>query len=308
MGSKAKKKLIIIISAIVALVAVVAVALVLLLKKDETYRIIKVYEIQGEAVVTREGTGEMSAYENMVLESGDNVQLKSGAMTLKLDDDKYVYVEPGTEFNIIATGSKANSKTKIDLQSGAIINDVQQALSDDSSYEINTPNSNMAVRGTVFRVYTYVEDGIRYTKVSVFEGKVDSNLVYADGRVSENSVAVEQNKETIIYEDDVTTDYLIDVSDIDYNQLPPEAIKALISISEAGSDLGVTSDELKAMLEAVAVGPFTVTFMYNGAVFGTQTVESGQCATIPSLMPANSGNWDFDFTEEIYSDTVIEWR
>jgi len=308
MGSKAKKKLIIIISAIVALVAVVAVALVLLLKKDETYRIIKVYEIQGEAVVTREGTGEMSAYENMVLESGDNVQLKSGAMTLKLDDDKYVYVEPGTEFNIIATGSKANSKTKIDLQSGAIINDVQQALSDDSSYEINTPNSNMAVRGTVFRVYTYVEEGIRYTKVSVFEGKVDSNLVYADGRVSENSVAVEQNKETIIYEDDVTTDYLIDVSDIDYNQLPPEAIKALISISEAGSDLGVTSDELKAMLEAVAVGPFTVTFMYNGAVFGTQTVESGQCATIPSLMPANSGNWDFDFTEEIYSDTVIEWR
>ncbi|MBP3621645.1 MAG: FecR domain-containing protein [Lachnospiraceae bacterium] len=306
---KAKKKKIIIISSVaVVLVAVLVVVLLNVLKKEEAYRIVKVYDIKGEAIVTREGIGEMEAYNNMVLESGDVVLLKSGTMTLKLDDDKYMYVESNTEFRLVATGSAADSKTSIELNYGAVTSDIQNALNEDSSYEVNTPNSNMAVRGTVFRVYTYYEDDVRYTKVSVFDGKVDSELVYADGSTSKDGVRVDNGNEVLIYDDKDKTDYVGEPKDIDFSELPEEVIVTLMSIVENGTDIGITYDELNELLQDVSTGPFTVTFMYNGAVFGTQTVEKGQCATIPSLMPAPSGSWDFDFTTEIHMDTTIEWR
>ena len=306
---KAKKKKIIIISSVaVVLVAVLVVVLLNVLKKEEAYRIVKVYDIKGEAIVTREGIGEMEAYNNMVLESGDVVLLKSGTMTLKLDDDKYMYVESNTEFRLVATGSAADSKTSIELNYGAVTSDIQNALNEDSSYEVNTPNSNMAVRGTVFRVYTYYEGDVRYTKVSVFDGKVDSELVYADGSTSKDGVRVDNGNEVLIYDDKDKTDYVGEPKDIDYSELPEEVIVTLMSIVENGTDIGITYDELNELLQDVSTGPFTVTFMYNGAVFGTQTVEKGQCATIPSLMPAPSGSWDFDFTTEIHMDTTIEWR
>ena len=306
---KAKKKKIIIISSVaVVLVAVLVVVLLNVLKKEEAYRIVKVYDIKGEAIVTREDIGEMEAYNNMVLESGDVVLLKSGTMTLKLDDDKYMYVESNTEFRLVATGSAADSKTSIELNYGAVTSDIQNALNEDSSYEVNTPNSNMAVRGTVFRVYTYYEDDVRYTKVSVFDGKVDSELVYADGSTSKDGVRVDNGNEVLIYDDKDNTDYVGEPKDIDYSELPEEVIVTLMSIVENGTDIGITYDELNELLQDVSTGPFTVTFMYNGAVFGTQTVEKGQCATIPSLMPAPSGSWDFDFTTEIHMDTTIEWR
>ncbi len=306
---KAKKKKILILSGIVvAVIAIISVILVLVLNKKETYRIIKVYAIDGEATVTRDGIGEMEAYENMVLESGDKVFLASGSMTLRLDDDKYVYVEPNTEFTLVAEGTATDSKTSIELNYGAITNDVQNALSDGSSYEINTPNSNMSVRGTVFRVYTYYVDDVRYTKVSVFEGKVDSELVYADGTVEKNRVMVNNGNEVLIYDDSTDTDYVSEPMEINYEELPEDVIIILMEIVEEGTDIGVSYEELSEYLKGVATGPFTVTFMYNGNVFGTQTVEKGACATVPSLMPAPSGSWDFDFTTEIYRDTTIEWR
>ena len=55
-------------------------------------------------------------------------------------------------------------------------------------------------------------------------------------------------------------------------------------------------------------GPFTVTFIYNGNVFGTQTVKKGECAQMPSLMPAPSGSWDFDFNTPITEDVEIIWK
>ncbi len=310
-NKKSKKGLIIGISAGVVALIIAIVVLVIVLNKEDAYRIIKVYEIEGEAVVTREGIGEIEAYNNMVLESGDNIYLKTGTMTLKLDDDKYVYVEENTEFDLVATGSSANSKTSIDLKQGAITNEIQNKLSDESSYEVNTPNSNMAVRGTVFRVCIYEENDVLYTRVSVFEGEVATKLKYKDGTYASEIVAVPNGKEVIIYEDGKTTDYLEGVTDIDYDSLPEEVINLIEEIlGNIQNDASTEEDESTEEEETTeeATGPFTVTFMYNGKVFGTQIVEKGAVAQIPSLMPENSGNWDFDFTTPITEDTVVEWR
>ena len=298
-----KSKKVIIISAIV-LAVVAALVVFLVLSKKDAYRILKVFELDGEAKVTRSDIGEIDPYVNMVLESGDNVKLNTGLMTLQADDDKYIHLEEGTELVLNATGDSANSKTTIELKSGAITNDIQNKLSEESSYEVNTPNSTMSVRGTMFRVEVYMENGIKYTKVSVFEGGVASYLVYKDGTTSDREVKIEKGKEVLIYEDDKTVDYVSEPKDIDYSQLPESVLKLLEDAINEGRDLDLTVDELQKYLSSVV----TVTFKYNGKTFGSQTIKRGDKATKPSLAPASSGKWDWDFSKPVNKDIVIEWK
>ena len=298
-----KKKIIIIVSAVVALVAVALVLFLVVFKKD-AYRLLKVFEVDGTASVTRGDIGNIEPYDNMVLQNGDIVKLEEGLMTLQADEDKFIHLEDGTELVLNATGSSQNSKTTIELKSGAITNDIQNKLSEESTYEVNTPNSTMSVRGTMFRVVVYEQNGIKYTKISVFEGGVASYLVFKDGTVAEDEVLVEKGKEVIIYEDDKTTDYVSDPVDIDYSQLPESVLKLLDKALNEGRDLAVTKEEIDKYLNSVA----TVTFMYNGKVFGTQTVKKGDKAIEPSLAPAASGSWQFDFSKPIEENTTIEWE
>ncbi|MBQ8281433.1 MAG: FecR domain-containing protein [Lachnospiraceae bacterium] len=309
-----KKKLIILIAGIIVIVAVI-VGIVLFLNRDKSYRIIKVHEFSGKVDVERENTGIIEAYTNMVLQSGDAVSTNDGNVTLKLDDDKYIYAEPQTKLRLEATGTSVDSKTKIVLEEGAIINDIQNNLSKDSVYEVNTPNSTMSVRGTVFYVEVYYENDIQYTKLCVFEGEVASCLVHSDGKTSDE-VLVTQGKQVIIYDDSKTTDYLGEITDIDYSLLPDNVLENLIDIVENGTVLDVTIEELRSFLDDEnSAGnnsddktEYTVTFMYGENIFGVQTVSSGETVSEPTLMPASEGEWDFDFTTPITEDTTIEWK
>ena len=303
MEKKAGKKTIIIIVVAVAVVLVTAIVLIFVNKK-EAYRLLKVFEVDGDANVSRESMGDIVPYSNMVLESGDRVSLNTGKMTLQADEDKYIYLEEQTELVLKASGDSKNSKTTIELEKGAITNDVQKKLSDDSSYEINTPNSTMSVRGTVFRVWIYEIDGVKYTRVSVFDGTVVTRLVFKDGTVDTKEVRVGKGKEVIIYEDDTTTNYLSDPTDIDYDTLPDDVLELLVEVNDDGTEVSITNPEIKKILE----GPYTVTFMYNGSVFGTQTVSKGDKATEPTLKPEDSGSWNFDFNKPITRNMKIEWK
>ena len=346
-------------------VIVIAVLLILFLNKEESYRVVKIYELDGTATVTREETGEIDIYPNMVLASGDEVFLKEGLMTLKLDEDKYVYVEENTRFALHATGNASNSKTSIELKEGAIINEIRSPLAEDASYEVHTQNSSMSVRGTTFRVAIYYdEEGTLYTKVSVFDGKVETQLVYKDGTKADPRM-VEFGKETIIFEDETNTDYLEGITDIKYEELSVSAIKTLLGLVKEGFIVTVSEEKLIEVLanmtaddteepEEMEQDPkedpeevteeepeeeteeeteeeseeesteettsqedttssestvtYTVTFTCDGVTFATQTVTAGSCAAKPTLMPAESGSWDFDFTTPITADTTINWK
>lgn len=288
----------------VAVVILAVVVILLLNRKEAVYRIIKVFELDGKSTVTRQDIGDLDAYDNMVLESGDQVYVDTGSLTLKMDEDKYVYAEEKTRFQLEAAGTSENSKTRIRLEEGILTNEIQNKLSDESSYEVNTPNSTMSVRGTIYMVAVYEENGIRYTKVSVFEGAVATKLIYADGSVSDQEKLVEKGKEVLIYDDNSGTDYVGEPSDIDYSALPQGVIAFLLEKANAGYDIGIPAEDLEKYLQ----GPFTVTFMYQNSVFGTQEVKKGAYAAEPSLMPAQSGAWDFDFSTPINKDTRIEWK
>lgn len=304
------KKVILTFVAITVFVLLVIVLLIVL-GKDKSYRMIKVFELDGVAKVTRAEKGDIDPYENMLLESGDTVKLEEGVMTLQMDDDKFAYVEEQTEFSLNATGSSENGRTTITVTKGSITNEIRNQLSAESSYEVNTPNSTMAVRGTVFRVSTYYDEaGVCYTKVSVFDGKVSSRLVYPDGRISDEEVSISAGKEVIIYEDGKTTDYLTDVTDIDYSNLPEDVISMLENI--LGITIDITTEEDEATTEESVQqsepDSYVVTFIYSGKTFATQQVKAGECAVVPSLVPALSGDWKFDFTQPIHEDTKIIWE
>lgn len=299
-----KKRILIAIIVAVAVVLAVVVVFFVFKKKKGEYRLLKVFEFDGEGSVEKKGKGKITPYNNMVLSSGDKVILDTGKMTLLADDDKYIYFDQHTSIELVATGSKKNGKIKIELLKGGITNDIRNKLPVDSSYEVNTPNSTMSVRGTVFYVYIYEIDGVKYTRVCVFDGQVAVRLVYKDGTVDDEEVLVSKGKEVTIYEDEVTTNYLADPSDIDWDTLPDDVLVNLQTIITDGRDLSITLDELKAIIE----GPYEVTFMYDGKEFATQTVKKGEKVSVPKFCPAATGDWDYDFDEPIERNTVIEWQ
>ena len=300
------KKTIAIIAGSAAALIAVAVTLFFVIPKDKSYRLLKLFEFSGSGTVTRENKGAITPYANMVLENGDTVKLDTGVMTIQADDDKFIHLDQHTTIKLNATGTSDKSKTSIELLEGGITSDIRNKLSADSTYEVNTPNSAMSVRGTVFYTFVYEIDGVKYTRICCFEGNVSTRLIYKDGTSSIEEVLVPMGKEVIIYEDQTTTDYLyVEPQDIDYSTIPEEELLELKEmIEKENKDLSITSPEIVRLLE----GPYIVTFTYNKIVFGTQEVKKGELAQVPSLSPSPTGGWDFDFTKPITRDVTIECK
>ena len=238
-------------AAIMGLLIVSALIISFGMKKEESYRDIKVMSIKGTATVERASVGSLDAYEDMKLESGDRLSVdSSSSLILSMDDNKYAMLEPGSSLTLEADGTRENSRTIIHLESGAVMNYLSEKLSEKSSYEVTVPNSTMAVRGTVFRVaIVYDEDGDSYTTVQVFDGIVGSRLIFPDGRIDEEEVQITPGREVLIHGDTDISEYVGDKGhDIDYTTLNREALEFLLFCIDDGSDLCLTREEVEELL------------------------------------------------------------
>ena len=238
-------------AAIMGLLIVSALIISFGMKKEESYRDIKVMSIKGTATVERASVGALDAYEDMKLESGDRLSVdSSSSLILSMDDNKYAMLEPGSSLTLEADGTRENSRTVIHLEAGAVMNYLSEKLSEKSSYEVTVPNSTMAVRGTVFRVaIVYDEDGDSYTTVQVFDGIVGCRLVFPDGTISEEEVQLAPGKEVLIHGDTEISEYVGDKGhDIDYTTLNREALEFLLFCIDDGSDLCLTREEVEELL------------------------------------------------------------
>ena len=238
-------------AAIMGLLIVSALIISFGMKKEESYRDIKVMSIKGTATVERASVGSLDAYEDMKLESGDRLSVDSNSsLILSMDDNKYAMLEPGSSLTLEADGTRENSRTVIHLEAGAVMNYLSEKLSEKSSYEVTVPNSTMAVRGTVFRVaIVYDEDGDSYTTVQVFDGIVGCRLVFPDGTISEEEVQLAPGKEVLIHGDTEISEYVGDKGhDIDYTTLNRETLEFLLFCIDDGSDLCLTREEVEELL------------------------------------------------------------
>lgn len=305
MTDKNKKILFIAIPiAVVVIAALIIGAVFLFGGANDTYRTVKVYRIDGNAEVQKAAGDVLTPYENMLLENNDSVKtLEDGYLFLKLDEDKYLLAEPDTSFQLIATGDAQNSKTRIELAYGAVTIHVVNALSDDSFFEIGTGNSTMAVRGTSFRasVTENEQDGLQ-SDIEVFEGEVSVQPINSDGSTGEATTVTAGQAAIVDQEGNVEkTSEGVVLENLDETTL--EFLKLAI---ENGKDVGASADEIDEII-ANKQKTFTVTFVFDGKVFATERVAYGELATRPTLMPAPTGNWEFDFTTPITSDITVNW-
>ena len=232
-------------------IAGIALAATHFMKGQEFYRSILIYELQGSADIEREGAGNIKAAEDLYLESGDRLTVAYGSsMRLKLDDDKYVMVEENSVLAIEAAGNEADSKTRIQLEQGAVTSEIQNPLSTDSTYEVNSPNSVMAVRGTIFRVEAETdEDEEVYTKVSVFSGKVAMGALREDGSVGEE-ILINAGEEADCTGSVTSGAFLSEPAEIDYEMLPLQALNFLLELSQRNAPItGVSQDDLSGLVE-----------------------------------------------------------
>ena len=88
---KSRKKLIIIIAVIAAVVLAISGFILVKIFGPKSYRVLKVYKVEGTSIIKHADGSEVTPYENMLLQSGDTVKNDEGTFIIKADEDKYLY-------------------------------------------------------------------------------------------------------------------------------------------------------------------------------------------------------------------------
>ena len=240
--SKGKKKIYAIAAAATAVVAVIVLAVVLILRAggQESYRSIRIVELDGGVTIERESVGNLEASVNMNLTSGDRISTSADSyVVLKLDDDKYMMLGEQGAIQVVAAGDAANSRTEIHLESGSVLNEIQNPLSQDSSYEIITPNATMSVRGTVFETRNNIENG--NIEVLVYEG----NVAVALGGLE--PVLYGPGEYTVFTSGD-TPQFLEERGAITEEQMNSQMLQRLQQINESGRTLDFGEVDLEELV------------------------------------------------------------
>ena len=247
---KTVKGKIIVASAGVVAVAAVVVGAVLLFSGEESYRSIAVEQLQGISMISNT-EGENEAYKGMHLRSGDDVQVKNDAnLTLKIDGDKHFYAQALTHFKVECVDGEKSGKKVIHLMEGSVLNRLENALKEGEIYTVETPNATMAVRGTVFRVTVdRDEDGLIYTLVEVFDGKVQVDLKKENGDYNGVSETFGAGESALIRGNTEFAEFVVGEEgvykqEIAYKQIPKDVAKVLVEYIDNGEELCIGKELL----------------------------------------------------------------
>lgn len=234
----------------IAAVAVIAVAAIFLLG-EESYRSMAVDRAQGTTLITNESDGEKEAYKGMHLYSGDDVNVQKEAnLVLRLDADKYMYAQEHTHFKVENTGNETSSKMVIHLSEGSVLNRLEKSLKEGESYTVETPNATMGVRGTVFRVTVdRDDDGLIYTLVEVFDGKVQVDLKCENGDYNGVFDTFGPGESALIRGNTEFAEFVVGEEgsykqEIAYKQIPKDVAKVLVEYIEDGEELCIGKELL----------------------------------------------------------------
>lgn len=169
---KRKAKIIaIIVAVIVVAIGVIAAVLLLNKDKDEGYRVIKIKSYENEVSLSRNGE-DVKVFEGISLQTKDTVTTKEkSTASLLADSDKHILASENTCFDIVTSGNEKEGKIQIDISYGTVLFDIEEKLPKNSTFEVNTPNASLSVRGTTFEV-SYDKETNK-TSVSVIEGAVN---------------------------------------------------------------------------------------------------------------------------------------
>ena len=242
----------------VALVAVVAAVAVMLILNNNKYRSISVADVKGIVnVIGQKNNGQ--AYKVQRLFDGDDVSvMEDSELTLCLNNDKYVYADENTHFKLEAASSKQGNKLKIVLDKGSELNVLTAKLGDGDTYQVDTPNSTMSVRGTRFRMTVYIgDDGYTYTLLEVESGIVLAQLKTLTGDYNGVEKEFFAGQSALIRGGDDFSEFVLSEDNaevwlLDYKSLPSEAVPRLVELLKKNEETEKAAKEAeeKAIAEA----------------------------------------------------------
>lgn len=231
-------------------VCVVAAVVVGIIITNSGYRTIVVDELNGITNIINNSKNS-EAFVGQHLESGDDVTVTAGSdLTLVVDSDKHLFAEENSHFWIEAKGKEGNTKTDIHIDEGSNLYRIDQKLNDAEEFNVDTPNSTMSVRGTVFRVSVTTDAiGEIYTLIEVFEGEVFVEAKYEEGSVTGESKSLFAGERAIIHSNTNISEFLKsddgkDVSEIDYFAIPQNTAIVLGKAIDDGRKLSITKELL----------------------------------------------------------------
>ncbi len=223
-----------IIAVTLSVVIVVLAICFLMLQRGrsaESYRSIRIVELEGTVTIERESIGSLAAAVNMNLMSGDRVSTGEGAyIVLRLDADKYVMLGESGAMEVIAEGSESAGRTSIHLAAGSVLSDIRNPLGEDAAFDIVTPNATMSVRGTVFEVRRTEDDGKGEIAVLVYDGKVAVALAGKESALYEAGEYTE-------FTDDEAPEFLIEREIITEEQMDEQMLWRLRQIEAEGREI-----------------------------------------------------------------------
>ena len=241
----------------VAAVAAVVVAVLVIINNNK-YRSISVADVKGIVnIIGQKNNGQ--AYKGQRLFDGDDVSvMQDSELTLCLNNDKYVYADENTHFTLEAASSRQGNKLKIVLDKGSELNVLTAKLGDGDTYQVDTPNSTMSVRGTRFRMTVYKgDDGYTYTLLEVESGVVLAQLKTLTGDYNGVEKEFYAGESALIRGGDDFSEFVISDSEdvvwiLDHNSLPSEAVSRLIEVIKKSEELEAAKKEAeeKAIAEA----------------------------------------------------------
>lgn len=223
----------------------------------ETARTVVVQETNGTTVVLDAKKASTNAYKGMHLVAGNDVTVqKISDLTMLFDMDKYMYAEENTHFWLSeASGSQEKSKTVIYLDEGATLNRIVNPLENGAVYQVDTPNSTMAVRGTVFRVEVREgKDGKIYTYLAVLNGAVKVELKTTEGKYNGVSETIPAGTAAAIRADETFSEFIggsggKHTAPIDYAAFPAGTLRQIIAYIDDNEEIDADRDELEALLK-----------------------------------------------------------
>ena len=279
------KKEKIIISTISAVIIVAVIAIILLIVNNKllatTMRLLKV---EGTVNIEDASGTVKPVIDNIRFQSGDTLSTGAdGLASIGLDDTKIVTLQNDSSAQFIKNGKQIELK----LKQGGVFFEVTEKLTDDETYEIETSNMTVGIRGTSGYVW-YDESGLQ--SLVITDGKVlVSGYNPQTGETKTVEVCGGQKVSCYLYSDKTQDRDSIEfeLKDLDEEELPEFPLQMLAEnpelMEKVCAETGWDKDKLLDLVNAI-LDPNTPSPTPDAIIEITDTPTAAPTATEALLL------------------------
>ena len=247
---KAKKITVAVIAGVV--VAAVGVTAFLIHRNNILATTMRLLKVEGTVNIEDASGNVKPVIDNIRFQSGDTLSTGSdGLASIGLDDTKIVTLQNDSSAQFLKSGKQIELK----LKQGGVFFEVTEKLSDDETYEIETSNMTVGIRGTSGYVW-YDESGLQ--SLIITDGKVlVSGYNPQTGETKTVEVCGGQRVSCYLYSDitEDRTSIEFELTDVPAEELPEFPLQMLSEnpelLEKVCNETGWDKDELLALVVAL---------------------------------------------------------